>query len=292
MTSQIRTAVIPAAGLGTRFLPVSKAVPKELLPVLDRPAIHYVVQEAMAAGIEHVVIVTAIGKEALEEYFTPSPEIARMLREKGNDAAADELREFADRITFSYPIQHEQLGLGHAVLCARANVGNQPFAVILPDDLLVGDKPVLAQMIEAWQQHPGSYLAVEEVPADRISAYGIVDLAPGGQLDDRTYRLRGVVEKPPADQAPSNLGIVGRYILAADVFDALEATQPGAIGEIQLTDGIAATMERHALYAYRYAADRYDCGTPVGLLHASLAMALRRPDTAAQVREWIREVEG
>ena len=284
------TAVIPAAGLGTRFLPLTKAIPKELVPVVDRPAIHYVVYEAMAAGIQHVVIVTSDGKGALEEYFTPSPQIEGMLRARGNYAAADELRQFAERLTFSYPIQHEQLGLGHAILCAKSIVGSQPFAVMLPDDLLVHDEPVLAQMLRAWRRHPGNYLAVEEVPPESISAYGVVDPTPDGRIDEHIYRLQGVVEKPPAEKAPSNLGIVGRYILMPEVFEALEQTRPGAIGEIQLTDGIALTMERQPTYAYRFAGIRYDCGTPVGLLRASLELALRREDTAAQMSDWIKEL--
>ncbi len=286
-TTVVRTAVIPAAGLGTRFLPMTKAVPKELVPVVDRPAIHYVVMEAMAAGIEHIAIVTSPGKGALEQYFTPSPEIEQMLRQRGNNAVADELRQFAERLTFSYPVQTEQRGLGHAVLCARDAVGQEPFAVILPDDLIADEEPALAQMMRAWSQHTGNYLAVEEVAADRISAYGVVDLARDGRLDERTYRLKGLVEKPPAEKAPSNLGIVGRYILMPEVFDALTRTRPGAIGEIQLTDGIALSMERQPTYAYKFSGTRYDCGTPLGLLHTSLMLALRRPETAKQVKGWL-----
>ncbi len=287
-TATVRTAVIPAAGLGTRFLPLTKAIPKELVPVVDRPLMHYAVLEALAAGMEHVVIVTSPGKDALEEYFTPSLQVEEMLRRRGNEAVAYELRQFAERLTFSYPIQKEQLGLGHAVLCAREVVGDQPFAVLLPDDLLVNEQPALAQMVQAWSSQPGNYLAVEEVPADRISAYGVVDLAEEGHLDERTYLVKGLVEKPAAEVAPSNLRIVGRYILTPDVFDALDRTPPGAISEIQLTDGIALAMERQPTYAYRCAGTWYDCGTPLGLLHASLQIALRRPDTAAQVREWVR----
>ena len=291
MTAQIHTVVIPAAGLGTRFLPFTKAVPKELAPVVDRPAIHYVVKEAMDAGIRHVAIVTSPGKEALQTYFTPNAEIDRLLRARGMNAVADELQAFARQLTFSYPIQDKQLGLGHAVLCARDAIHNEPFAVILPDDLLVGDEPVLAQMLHAWERNPGNYVAVEEVARERISAYGVVDVAAGGHVDPRTYRLKGMVEKPPADQAPSNLGIVGRYILMPEVFDVLAETRPGAIGEIQLTDGIARCLARDIpLYAYRYDAERYDCGTPLGLLRASVEMALRRTETAVEVREWVRDL--
>jgi UTP--glucose-1-phosphate uridylyltransferase len=290
MPPQVRTAVIPAAGLGTRLLPFTKAVPKELAPVLDRPAIHYVVKEAMDAGIQHIAIVTSSGKGALQEYFKPSDETDRLLRARGMNTVAEEFRQMTERLTFSYPVQARQLGLGHAVLCARDAVGKEPFAVILPDDLLVGEEPVLAQMLRAWQQHPGNYVAVEEMPTERISAYGVVDPLPGGQIDGRTYHLRGMVEKPPAGTAPSNLGIVGRYILMPEVFDALTETRPGAIGEIQLTDGIARAMAHAPLYAYRYQADRYDCGTPLGLLHASLFLALRRPDTAAEVSRWLAKL--
>ena len=288
-TGNLNTVVIPAAGLGTRFLPLTKAVPKELVPAFDRPVLHYAVREALAAGIRHVVIVTSPGKEAMEEYFKPSPDIEQLLRDKGYSVAADELHSFAQQLRFSYPVQEEQLGLGHAVLCARETVGNHPFAVILPDDLVVDADPALAQMAQAWRRNPGNYLAVEEVPAQRISAYGVVAPAPDGRLNDTTTRLEGLVEKPPADQAPSNLGIVGRYILMPEVFDALERTRPGAIGEIQLTDGIGLTMDRVPTYAYRFQGTRYDCGTPLGLLRASLGLALRDPDTAAQIREWYRD---
>ena len=288
-TTNVSTAVIPAAGLGTRFLPLTKAIPKELVPVVDRPTIHYVVQEAMATGIQHIVIVRSEGDGALEKYFTPSPQIEEALRVRGNYTAANELHQFAERLTFSYAIQHEQLGLGHAILCAKSAVGNQPFAVMLPDDLLVHDEPVLAQMLRAWRQQPGNYLAVEEVPTESISAYGVANPAPHGHVDERIYRLQGVVEKPPAGKAPSNLGIVGRYILTPEIFEALNQTEPGTLGEIQLTDGIARIMEWQPTYAYLFAGIRYDCGTPMGLLQASLGIALRRADTAAQIKVWIRE---
>lgn len=286
-TGDLTTVVIPAAGLGTRFLPLTKAVPKELVPAFDRPVLHYAVREALAAGIRHVVIVTSPGKEAMEEYFTPSPHIEQLLRDKGYSAVADELRDFAQRLRFSYPVQEEQLGLGHAVLCAREAVGDHPFAVILPDDLVIGPDPALLQMAQAWRRNPGNYLAVEEVPPQRISAYGVVAPAPDGRIDDTTTRLQGVVEKPPMEKAPSNLGIVGRYILMPQVFDALERTRPGAIGEIQLTDGIGLTMDSVPTYAYRFQGTRYDCGTPLGLLRASLGLALQDPDTASQIREWV-----
>ena len=286
MSPTIRTAIIPAAGLGTRFLPLSKAVPKELTPIIDRPAIHYIVQEAMEAGIEHIVIVISYGKEALQEYFTPSLWIEETIRAKGNPLIADELRQFADNLTFTYVIQPEQRGLGHAVLCAKQFSSQEPFAVLLPDDLIVTEQPVLAQMIREWEKNPGNYVAVEEVTIEQISSYGVVHPANVEPVNDRTTLLQGVIEKPTRDQAPSNLGIVGRYILMPEVFDALELTTPGAIGEIQLTDGIANTLDRIPLYSYRFDATRYDCGTPLGVLQASVALALERPDIALTVKQW------
>ena len=273
LDSAVSSVVIPAAGLGTRFLPFTKAVPKELVPAYDRPVIHYAVREAMAAGIERIVIVTARGKEALQQYFEPEPRIEQMMYDKGLGAIADELRSFRNNLRFSYPIQEEQLGLGHAVLCGKEDVGQEPFAVILPDDLVIHAEPALVQMMGAWCANPGNYIAVEEVPPERVSSYGIVAPAPDGALDSRTTRLLGMVEKPPVDQAPSNLGIVGRYILMPEVLRAIESTEPGAIGEIQLTDGIAATMDRIPTYAYRFQGDRHDCGNPIGLLKASLALS-------------------
>lgn len=286
MSPTIRTAIIPAAGLGTRFLPLSKAVPKELTPIIDRPAIHYIVQEAMEAGIEHIIIVTSHGKEALQEYFTPSLWIEETIRAKGNPLIADELRQFADKLTFTYAIQPEQRGLGHAVLCAKPFSSQEPFAVLLPDDLIVSEQPVLAQMIREWEKNPGNYVAVEEVTIEQISSYGVVHPANVEPVNERTTLLQGVIEKPTKDQAPSNLGIVGRYILMPEVFDALESTTPGAIGEIQLTDGIANTLDRIPLYSYHFDGTRYDCGTPLGVLQASVALALERPDVALIAKQW------
>ncbi len=254
-------------------MPFTKAVPKELVPAYDRPVIHYAVREAMAAGIERIVIVTARGKEALQQYFQPEPRIEQMMYDRGLGAIADELRSFRNTLRFSYPIQEEQLGLGHAVLCGKEAVGQEPFAVILPDDLVIHAQPALVQMMGAWRANPGNYIAVEEVPPERVSSYGIVTPAPDGVVDSRTTRLAGMVEKPPIDQAPSNLGIVGRYILMPEVLRAIESTKPGAVGEIQLTDGIAATMDRIPTYAFRFQGDRHDCGNPKGLLKASLALS-------------------
>ena len=289
MSPPVRTAVIPAAGLGTRFLPVTKAIPKEMIPLLDRPMIQFIVQEAVDAGIDHVVMVISNDKEAVRDYFTSAPDLEQALRDRGKTAEATTLQRLANLARFSFVIQEEQLGLGHAVLCAKEAVGRQPFAVLLPDDLILGAEPALVQMLRARQRWQGNYLAVEEVPTERISSYGVIKGTP---VAEGVYHVEGMVEKPPAEQAPSNLGIVGRYILEPEVFDALERTRPGAINEIQLTDGIAQLLQSQPVYAYHFEGTRYDCGDPLGLLHASLAMALGRPDTAPQVREWLRELEG
>ncbi|MBI4198957.1 MAG: UTP--glucose-1-phosphate uridylyltransferase [Chloroflexi bacterium] len=290
MKSRVQVAVIPAAGRGSRFLPLTKAIPKELLPVVDRPVIHYVVLEALEAGVEHIVMVVAPGKGALEEYFAEAPVVERALREQGRRAQALELGRLTRRGQFSFVVQEEPKGLGHAVLCAREAVGRQPFAVLLPDDLMVGSEPPLAQLLREWRQRPASYVAVEEVPWERVSAYGVVKPAGDGGRDDRVLRVGGLVEKPRREEAPSNLGIVGRYVLMPEVFSALEETRPGAIGEVQLTDALARLAEREPVYAYRLSGTRLDCGTPLGLLRASLVLALGRRDTAREVRRWLREM--
>ena len=289
MSHSVRTAVIPAAGVGTRFLPVAKAIPKEMIPLLDRPAIQYIVQEAVDAGIQHIVVVTSREKSTTQEYFSSDPKLEQALRDRDKAAQAEEVRSLAKLASFSYVVQEEPLGLGHAVLCAKEAVGPQPFAVLLPDDLILAAQPALAQMLSARQRRPGNYLAVEEVPPERIPGYGIIK---GAAVEDRLYQVESVIEKPPFEEAPSNLGIVGRYILEPEVFDCLERTTPGALGEIQLTDGIALLLENLPLYAYQFDGTRHDCGTPLGLLHASLALALRRTDMAQQVKEWLSQLEG
>ena len=287
MSAPVRTAVIPAAGLGTRFLPVAKAIPKEMIPLLDRPAIQYIVQEAVDAGIQHIVVVTSPGKSTIQEYFSSDQKLEQALRNRGKAAQAEEVRSLAKLASFTYVVQEEPLGLGHAVLCAKEAVGSQPFAVLLPDDLILAAQPALAQMLSARQRRPGNYLAVEEVPPERIPGYGIIK---GTAVEERLYQVERVIEKPPVEEAPSNLGIVGRYILEPRIFDCLERTTPGALGEIQLTDGIALLLQDQPLYAYQFDGIRHDCGTPLGLLHASLALALQHEDTAAEVRQWLKNL--
>ena len=283
----IRKAVIPAGGLGTRFLPTTKAVPKELLPLFDKPLIQYVVEEAVASGIQEVILVTSPGKEALQRYFEPDPDLDSFLREKSSPDVQEKTRQVATLAQFSYIEQSDPLGLGHAVLVAKELVGNEPFAVLLPDDVIQGSEPTLKQMIDVYDNHNGGVIAVEEVPLEAVSGYGVITPEP---ISDRLYRVLGLVEKPPPEQAPSNLTIVGRYILPPEIFDCLERTNLGAKGEIQLTDGLALLMESYPLYAYRFPGTRHDGGTPLGLLKASLAMALDQEDARSPILETLRRL--
>ena len=289
MTERIRTAVIPAAGLGTRFLPTTKAVPKELLPLLDRPLIQYGVEEAVQAGIERVVIVTSPGKDALERYFSPDPELERRFADSGDVDHAREISRLASLAEFSYVVQEEPRGLGHAVLTAKDAVGQEPFMVILPDDVIWPASDAAPRMIEVYDRFNSAVVAVEEVPLEAVSAYGVVDPEA---MDTQVYRVRGLVEKPDPKDAPSRLAIVGRYILTPEIFECLERTPPGAKGEIQLTDGMALLLEDQAMYAYQFEGTRYDGGNPLGLLKASLDIGLKRPDTRDRVREIIDGLSG
>ena len=286
MTS-IRKVVIPAAGWGTRFIPTAKAIPKELVPLVDKPVIHYGVEEAVASGIEEVIVITSPGKEAIERYFSPSPELERYLKEKGKARPLEEVRRISAMAKISYVIQEEPLGLGHAILTAAEVVGQEPFAVLLPDDVIEAERPVLGQMIELFQQHKASILAVEKVPREKISSYGIIEpeeIAPG------FYRVHSLVEKPPPDEAPSNLGVAGRYILTPAIFDALRATEPGALGEIQVTDGIANLLKEEHVYAYEFQGKRHDVGTPLGLIKASVALGLSRQDIGPELSRYLSAI--
>ena len=284
MCAAVRKAVIPAAGLGTRFLPVTRSVPKELLPILDRPMLQYVVAEAAEAGVTDVIVVTSPGKEGIAGYFRPRPDLETRL---ADDAALlEKARSGARLADVSFVIQEKPLGLGHAVLAARDAVGDEPFAVILPDDIVAHTPGVLSQMLAATADAPGAAaVAVTRVPWEIVHNYGVVDAAPAGE---RRHRVNGLVEKPPPGTAPSNLSIVGRYLLPPQIFQCLERTPPGAGGEIQLTDGLALLMADIALYACEFEGIRYDGGSPMGLLRASLEHALRREDTREAAAELIR----
>ena len=284
----VKKAVIPAAGLGTRFLPVTKSVPKELLPILDRPMLQYVVEEAVEGGVEEVIIVTAPGKEGIVSYFQPSPTLEQRLSESGAVELLERVARVSQLARVSFVIQEEALGLGHAVLTARDAVGDEPFVVILPDDIVHHSPGVVAQMVAVFDKRDAGVVAVEPMPWETVHNYGVVDSSPVG---DGLHQVRGLVEKPPREEAPSNLSIVGRYILPPEIFDCLERTPPGAKGEIQLTDGLLLLLEQSDLYAYEFEGIRYDGGTPLGLLRASLEYALRREDTRDGVRELLRSMD-
>lgn len=283
----IRKAVIPAAGLGTRFLPIAKSVPKELLPILDRPMLQYVVEEAAEAGIEEVIIVTARGKESIAAYFQPHAALEQHLASTGALELLEKVRHASTLAEVSFVIQEQPLGLGHAVWTAREAVGNEPFVVILPDDIVAHTPGVIAQMLDVYHRFGAGVVAVESMPWEVIHNYGVVDAT---SVSERVHRIDGLVEKPPRDQAPSNLTIVGRYILPPEIFDCLEHTRPGAKGEIQLTDGMLLLLEDQELYAYEFQGRRYDGGTPLGLLRASLEFALAREDTHQAVKSMLRSL--
>ncbi len=284
----IKTAVIPAAGLGTRFLPVTKSVPKELLPILDKPMLQYVVEEAAEAGIEKVIVVISEGKESIASYFQPQPALEQRLSASGTADLADKVKQASELAQVSFVIQEQPLGLGHAVLTAEEAVAGEPFVVILPDDIIAHAPGVVAQMLEVHQARGGAVVAVEPMPWEVIHNYGVVDATA---LDDRVYQVHRLVEKPAREQAPSNLTIVGRYILPPEIFSCLRRTPPGAKGEIQLTDGLGILLEDHEIFAYEFLGTRYDGGTPLGLLRASLEFALAREDTREAVRALLKSLE-
>jgi UTP--glucose-1-phosphate uridylyltransferase len=281
-----RTAVIPAAGMGTRFLPATKAVPKELLPILDTPALQLIIDEAAGAGVEHVVVVTSHAKPAIEAYFADAPEVVAKLRSTGRDAMADKLERVGRDVRVSFAYQDIAKGLGHAVGCARELVGDEPFAVLLPDELM-GDSALLTQMIDVCEHTGGSVVGLMEVPHDQVSAYGVV--APAGPLDEQgVVSIATMVEKPPADEAPSDLIIIGRYVLTPDVFDRIAEVQPGAGGEIQLTDALRMQAHGGPFHGVLQPIRRHDTGNPLGWLTAVVDLALDDPLLGGPFREWLR----
>ena len=289
ISTAVRKAVFPVAGLGTRFLPATKASPKEMLPVVDKPLIQYAVEEAYAAGIRHMIFVTGRSKRAIEDHFDTAYELENELEAAGKQELLALVRSVQpDDMDCAFVRQPRSLGLGHAVLCAEPLVGKEPFAVLLADDLMVGPKggqPVLAQMVTAFRQQGRSVIAVQEVPEDQVHRYGIVAGEPaGGPL----IRIDRIVEKPKADVAPSRMGVAGRYILTPRVFDEIRNQPRGVGGEIQLTDGIARLMQHEAVYAFQYEGKRYDCGSKEGFLEATVELALQHPQVGAQFREYLK----
>jgi UTP--glucose-1-phosphate uridylyltransferase len=281
----VRKAVILAAGYGTRLLPATKAQPKEALPLVDKPIIQYTVEEAAASGISQVIIVTSAGKRAVEDHFDRSFELETTLREKGDIARLNEILRVSELADIVYVRQREQKGIGHAVLQAKDVVGNEPFALMFPDDVLVAETPVTKQMIDVFEERGGSVIAVQEVPDSEVESYGIVG---GEAVDDRVVRANVLVEKPTLADAPSRLGIVGRYVLTPEIFGVLATTAPGVGREIQLTDGLATLMQTQPVFAYKFEGRRYDTGRPLGLLTAAIEIGLRRADIGPGLRDFLR----
>ena len=289
MRKKVTKAIFPVAGLGTRFLPATKSVPKEIMTLVDRPLVQYAIDEARAAGIKEFIFVTSRGKSALEDYFDHAPMLEQQLKRQGKDALLAELKASnMDSGEIAYVRQHKALGLGHAVWCARRLIANEPFAVILPDDVIAAEKPCLGQMIEAYEETGGNMVAAMEVPPEKASAYGVLDVAEDmGQV----VRARGMVEKPEPGTAPSNLAVIGRYVLGPSVLRNLNRMRTGTGGEIQLTDAIAEDLANDVpVYGYRFRGQRFDCGSKAGFLQATVAFALARDDLREELSRFLAEV--
>jgi len=290
MKKKVRKAVFPAAGLGTRFLPATKAQPKEMLPLVDKPIIQYAVEEALASGIENIIIVTGRGKSAIEDHFDVSYELEKILEERGRHDLLAIVRKVSDLIHISYVRQKEALGLGHAILMARELVGDEPFAVLLGDDIIDAPVPCLRQMLDVYESFPASIVAIQEVPREMISHYGVISGSPvqyNGR-NDQLFQVKDLVEKPPAETAPSNLAIIGRYILEPEIFERLASTKPGAGGEIQLTDGLRALLRDRSVLGWRFDGKRYDAGDKLGFLTATVEFALRSPELGEAFRQYLK----
>lgn len=293
MAAKVRKAVFPAAGLGTRFLPATKAQPKEMLPLVDKPIIQYGVEEALQSGIQNIIIVTGRGKSAIEDHFDVSFELEYLLESRGKKDLLAIVRNISDMINVSYVRQKEALGLGHAVMRASELVGGEPFAVVLADDVIEAEVPALRQLLDVHNFFCAPVLAVMEVPPDKISAYGAIDAEPvhHNGSNDRVFRIRDLVEKPDAAHAPSNLAIIGRYVLTPEIFDSLAAIDPGSGGEIQLTDALKHLLRSRPIYAYRFEGTRYDAGDKLGFLKATVELALHRHDLGGPFLEYLRTLK-
>jgi UTP--glucose-1-phosphate uridylyltransferase len=284
----VRKAVITAAGLGTRFLPATKSIPKEMLPVVDRPAIQYVVEEAVQAGLDDILIITGRGKRAVEDHFDRNFELEHFLEAAGKHELLKEVQFASDLADIHYVRQRDPLGLGHAVSVARHHVGNEPFAVLLADDIMVDDATLLRSMLAAYERTGSSVVAVEEVSPEEISSYGCVE--PDGAAVDNVVAIRRIIEKPARESAPSNLAVIGRYVFTPEIFDALDRIEPGKGGELQLTDAIALLLREQTVLALRCEGGRYDVGQKVDFLRANIELALDRPDLGPALTEWLREL--
>jgi UTP--glucose-1-phosphate uridylyltransferase len=289
--ASVRKAVFPAAGLGTRFLPATKAQPKEMLPLVDKPIIQYGVEEAVAAGIDNILLVTGRGKNAIEDHFDVSVDLETFLEARGKRDQLAEIRKISNLINFAYVRQGEPLGLGHAVLVTRELVGNEPFAVILADDVIDADPPAIRQLVDVFEKLNGPVLAVERVPREDISSYGVIAIEPNASLGEGIYQVRDLVEKPPKEEAPSDLAIIGRYVLTPDIFPALAATKSDRTGEIQLTNGLRELLKTRPIYACEVKGVRHDTGHKLGFLKAVVYFALRRPDLADKFAAYLASPE-
>ena len=289
MTMKVRKAIFPAAGLGTRFLPATKAQPKEKLPLVDKPIIQYGVEEAMASGCDQIIIITGRGKQAIEDHFDVSYELEKMLEERKKTDLLQIVRSISDMIHVAYVRQKEALGLGHAVLMAKELVGNEPFAVLLADDVIDAEVPVLKQMVQVFEQTQCSVLATQIVEGEAISSYGVLDVKPlSGQFANRLFEIKNMVEKPKPEDAPSKQAIIGRYILTPAIFECLSETAAGAGGELQLTDGMRLLLQKEKMYAYVYEGRRHDTGDKLGFLKATVEFALKRADLGGPFREYLK----
>jgi UTP--glucose-1-phosphate uridylyltransferase len=289
--SPVRKAIFPVAGLGTRFLPATKAQPKEMLPLVDKPIIQYGVEEAVASGIDNIILVTGRGKNAIEDHFDVSVELESFLEARGKREQLAEIRKISNMINFAYVRQGEPLGLGHAVLVTREMVGNEPFAVILGDDVIDADPPAIKQMVDVFERVGGPVLAVERIPRAEISSYGVIDIDPSAALGKGIYKVRDLVEKPSPAEAPSDLAIIGRYILTPDIFPALASTTSDRTGEIQLTNGLRALLKSRPLYACEVKGVRHDTGNKFGFLKAVVYFALRRPDLGDKFAAYLASLQ-
>jgi UTP--glucose-1-phosphate uridylyltransferase len=291
MLKKVRKAVFPAAGLGTRFLPATKSIPKEMLPLVDKPIIQYGVEEALAAGCDQIIVITGRGKSAIEDHFDISYELEKELEQRGKTELLDQVRKISEMINVAYVRQKKAMGLGHAVLMARELVGDEPFGVILPDDIIDAEVPCLKQMIDIYNETGCSVLATQEVEGKAISAYGVLDATPTGEHDGRLYEVKSMVEKPKPEDAPSNLAIIGRYILTPAIFDMLEATEPGKGGELQLTDGIKRLLRHEKVYGYIFEGTRHDVGDKLGMLKAMVEFGLQREDLGEDFRKYLKTLD-
>ncbi len=286
---KVRKAIIPAAGLGTRFLPATKAQPKEMLPIVDKPTIQYIIEEALQSGIEEILIITGKNKRAIEDHFDRSVELEESLRQSGKNDLLEMVRAIAD-IPIHYIRQKEALGLGHAVLCARTFAANEPVAVLLGDDIVDAQVPCLKQMLDVYEQFGGSVLGCQQVPWEKVSSYGIV--RPLENVAERVCRIADLVEKPPREEAPSNMAVLGRYIINPEIFEILAATQPGRGGEIQLTDGLARLAQQQPMFAYNFEGRRYDVGDKLGFLEAQVEFALKHGDLREPFLKYLKDMFG